>query len=290
MLHFIQKSKGENMPELPEVETIVSGLNGKIRGRQFKTVEVELERQLSNCTTTTFQNFIENEIIDRVERVGKYLHFIFKSGKSFVTHLRMTGKFIYAPVESSEEEKHIRIAFSFVDGSRLLYQDIRTFGTFSIYERGQEVLEKGKIGIEPLSDRLTAARLKELFKKRKGPIKNVLLNQSLIAGIGNIYACEILFDINVNPYTPAMELTDEDLENLVVSTKKILKLAIENNGTSISDYRTVEDKTGSFQNMLKVYQKKDTVCTKCGKDRIVRTTIAQRSTFYCPTCQPERWY
>lgn len=273
------------MPELPEVETIVKGLNKKIKGKRFAHVEVELERQLSNSTTEHFNSFIKGEKLDRVDRVGKYLQFIFESGKCFLTHLRMTGKFIFSDNIESEEERHIRMVFTFTDDSRLLYQDMRTFGTFKLYESGEKPEEMSRMGIEPLSEQLTPQNLKERFKGRKTPIKNALLDQSLIAGIGNIYACEILFDINLSPFTPACEVDEGKLAELTVSIRKILELAIENNGTSISDYRTVEDKTGNFQNMLKVYQKSGTLCVKCNKEQILRTKQAQRSTFYCPHCQ-----
>lgn len=292
------------MPELPEVETVVKGLQKNLPGRRIKQVQVFKEKQLVNITGEFFLKETKGEIFKKITRLGKYIIFHFNSRKKMVAHLRMTGKFIFINnpgadgdgridgAEKAEEkkgpkvpEKHIRIRFYLEDGSLLLFQDMRIFGTIAFYMPGEQIGEKEKVGLDPFDPLFSKNWLYEQAKKRKIPIKNFLLDQKALAGLGNIYVCEALFKARISPLIRAADLNPAQAEALARSILEILFLAIKKNGTSVSDYRTVEDKTGEFQNMLKVYQKEGTICPGCKKSPILRIKQAQRSTFYCPVCQ-----
>lgn len=275
------------MPELPEVETVVRGLKGNIIGKKINTVKVFKERMLVNASPGDLQSFCYNEKITDVKRFGKYIHFILTSKKSMVAHLRMTGKFVYVDGSkiNSDDDKFVRIVFLFSDSTSLLFHDVRTFGTIKIYQEYDTIDEKQKTGIDALADDLTGQKLMEIFKRKKANVKSVLLNQQLISGLGNIYVCELLFAAAVDPQKAASLININEAELILKNMREILKTAIKLNGTTISDFRMVDDKTGSFQEMLKVYQKEGVSCPRCKKGIITRIKQNQRSTFYCPNCQ-----
>jgi len=275
------------MPELPEVETIVRGLQKRIIGKTISGVEVLHPKPLGQTTPKELERFVRSQVFRKVERFGKYIHMQFASGKSLVCHLRMTGKYIYssANVTKAEERRHIRIIFHFSDQSCLLYKDLRIFGTIKLYADGVTIAEKAKQGREPLSPALTTAYLLEKARRRQVAIKILLLDQSVIAGLGNIYVCEILFRARVSPFLSARDLSSAQAARIIEATREVIKLAIKNNGTSVSDFRNVDDKEGKFQNMLLVYQKTGAACAHCTGGIIQREKQGQRSTFFCPVCQ-----
>jgi formamidopyrimidine-DNA glycosylase len=275
------------MPELPEVETVVRGLRKNIIGKQIIETTIFHERPLGTMSPEIFCNKVEREVIERVERFGKYIHIIFASKRSIVSHLRMTGKYIYLSQDHNKNytHKHIRIAFLFADQSSLLYKDVRIFGTIRFYEAGEVVVEKVNIGMDPFSKEITTDWFVRKAHTRHISVKQLLLDQKVIAGLGNIYASEILFRAGVSPFQKAHTLTTRQASRIIQHMRDILKLAIKYNGTSVSDFRTIDDKSGSFQNMLQVYQKDGTLCVQCHKTEICKVRQAQRSTFYCPVCQ-----
>ena len=265
------------MPELPEVQTIVTGLNEKILNK--KIISIYENRK------GTVQNFVEIPICEigsiiSISRRGKYIILETSNEYKFVIHLRMTGKLIF---EKSLEKKsaHERAYFIFEDKTKLIFDDTRTFGKIQIYKKDDKIESLEKLGLEPLSNELTAEYLKKKFENRKSSIKYLLLNQSIIAGLGNIYVCEILFRAKISPQKSGNKLSLKKINLIVKKTKEVLTEAIKFNGTTISDYRSVEDKTGEFQKFLKVYGKKE--CEK--GHQIKRIKQAGRSTYYCPDCQ-----
>ncbi len=263
------------MPELPEVQTIVTELKSSVKGKMIKGIESFRE----GTVEIIGDELVTDEIITEVSRRGKYI--IIKTPvNTIVVHLRMTGKLI-VDNHIPENLRHIRAVISLSDHKYIIFDDVRTFGTIRIYPANTSVRSLESLGIEPLSDGFTADYLKEKIKNRQSPIKNILLNQQIIAGIGNIYACEILFRSAVNPAATSKDLCNEDLEKIVKHTKDVLKEAIKCNGTTISDYRRVDDKQGSFQNFLNVYGKET-----CPNDhKILKIKQAGRTTYYCPVCQ-----
>ena len=263
------------MPELPEVQTIVNGLNSKI-------IEKKISR-IAEYRQGTVENSLPNKDYGKVklvERRGKYIIIKTAAACKIVIHLRMTGKLIFA-ADSDRRSKYCRAEIFFSDGSRLIFDDVRTFGKIQIMKKSQAVPALEKLGAEPLSDKLNPEFLSKQLKNRKAPIRNLLLNQNIIAGLGNIYVLEILYRCKIDPRKQADGLSLIQIEKIVEQTKIVLKEAIEKNGTTISDYRSVEDQSGQFQNFLRVYQKKK---CKCGTE-IKRIKMAGRSAYFCPSCQ-----
>ena len=265
------------MPELPEVQTVVDGLNNKVLGREIESLE--------DIRLGTVQYFIEEDIdlgkIQQVERQGKYILLHTSAKLILLVHLRMTGKLVFEPDHTIEPGKHVTATINFNDGTRLIFDDVRTFGKIQIYNETDSIPSLQKLGVEPLSKSFDDNYLKNILRKKSAPIKNVLLDQHLVAGLGNIYVAEILFRAGIIPQREANKVTKSEIKKIVVHTKDVLKEALLHNGTTISDYRSIDDKTGEFQNFLRVYQKK--TCS-CGAE-IKNVKLAGRSSFYCEKCQ-----
>lgn len=283
------------MPELPEVETIARELREKIIGKSIERIE---ELRLNTVSDKDYSGLVNLGTVESVSRRGKYLIISTApekarivrgkngsdsdSGYCLLIHLRMTGKLIYQSHEAVGD-KHTRAIISFTDRTKLLFNDVRTFGSISIIKSSDRPGALCKLGYEPFSPDFSAKSITPLLAKRKTTVKNFLLDQRFIAGLGNIYANEILYACKISPLKMTSELTKEEITSLVSQTKKILKNAIKHNGTSISDFRRVDDKSGSFQNFLKIYGKKS---CKEGHS-VTRIKTQGRSTFYCPQCQKE---
>ncbi|MFO7897110.1 MAG: bifunctional DNA-formamidopyrimidine glycosylase/DNA-(apurinic or apyrimidinic site) lyase [Candidatus Cloacimonadales bacterium] len=265
------------MPELPEVQTVVSGLQQRVLGKQIsELIEHRAGTIIWHCTDVDFGR------ISAIERRGKYIIIILDNALKIVVHLRMTGKLIYE-TEPGKISSHARAEILFADDSKLIFDDVRTFGKIEVAAEDYQVAALARLGVEPLSADFTAEYLQAKLLRRQAPIKNLLLDQAVIAGIGNIYAAEILFRIGMNPTKAANLLNRAELQQLVQATKQVLSEALQHNGTTISDYRSVEDKSGEFQNFLNVYGKE--FCS-CGA-KIQRIKQAGRTTFYCEACQPK---
>ena len=194
----------------------------------------------------------------------------------------MSGKFIY-PAQK-KPALHDRVLFELNDKTLLSYNDVRCFGTMELLEKRLVFSEIKKLGLDALDSGWTKENFYQKMHNKKISVKDFLLEQSQIAGIGNIYACEILFDSKISPLKMSNKVSKKEAEKILQSINFILLLAIKKNGTSISDYRGIDNKTGEFQNFLKVYGKKNTPCFDCGKT-IQKIKQRQRSTYYCPSCQ-----
>jgi formamidopyrimidine-DNA glycosylase len=266
------------MPELPEVETVLRGLRRTIHGQPICQIE-----SLYKGTVIYDKDIVQPlfpSLVSQFERRGKYIILHLESGNALIIHLRMTGKLIYTE-EEEHEAQHVRALLSFVSCARLLFNDIRTFGKIIVAPETKILDYLPNLGPEPLDRSFTYKCLQKAFKKKSAPVKNVLLDQSVVAGLGNIYVCEILYRAKINPEISAYQLTNTQLKDIVKHTKEVLTEAIAQNGTSVSDFRQVDDKTGQFQNFLQVYQKE--TCPQ--GHEIKRIKQAGRSTFYCLVCQ-----
>lgn len=263
------------MPELPEVQTVINGLIELVLNKTITSIN-----EYRKGTVIWHCNKRDLGSISSIERRGKYI--IIKTSAQFkiVIHLRMTGKLIYEK-DYNFKTDHTRAEIGFDDNTKLLFNDVRTFGKIEIYNQLEEVESINKLGVEPLSEFFSVDYLFDKIKQKKAPIKNILLDQRIIAGLGNIYVCEILYRSGINPETSGSKLDKTKIDSIVLHTKQVLEEAIKHNGTTISDYRNVDDKTGEFQNFLKVYGKKQCQCNT----EILRIKQAGRSTFYCPQCQ-----
>lgn len=274
------------MPELPEVETIVRELRPALMGRAIEQVRVFRADGLGACKPAAFRSALVGRRFGKVSRKGKYLVFRLEPERYLVGHLRMTGKFILAapPSVPAVPAPHDRVWFMLDDGALLIFQDMRCFGTLTLAERLGEVAALARLGMEPLSGRFTHYWLTGALAQSKSPLKSWLMDQRKIAGLGNIYAAEILYKAGLSPLRPASAVKPPEVERLHGAVKSILRLAIRKNGTTISDFRRVDEKTGEYQNALQVYGKERAPCPRC-RMPIMRIRQQQRSTFYCPSCQ-----
>ena len=269
------------MPELPEVETIVRGLGARIVGKRIARAEIRLARIAVAPPKVAFARAVAGERITGVRRRGKYAVIELQSGRSLVTSLRMTGRLVVGSARSREAPA-THLVLSFTDGSRLSFADVRTFGRMRLTLPGEEW--DRELGMEPLSSGFTQEAFIGMLSGRKTPIKALLLDQRRIAGIGNIYASEALWEARVRPSRPALALTGPATGRLHGAIVDVLERAIAMRGSSVDDYVDADGLQGGFQNVLRVYGRLGEPCLRCGSE-IVRTVLAQRGTWWCRRCQ-----
>lgn len=273
------------MPELPEVETIKRGLEPRILHKKITKVII-LQSQLRWEIPQILTNVLLNDSFQSLNRRGKYL-LCFTSKGTLIFHFGFTGSLQVLPSDFPfQAHEHLRINFN--DNTSLCYTDPRKFGAclWTVEDPTSHPLIK-VLGIEPLTADFNAEFLFEAVKKRKAPIKQLIMDSHIIAGVGNIYANEALFEAKIHPLIPAQNLSKSQCVELVNSIKIILNIAIQKGGTTIRDYINSEGKSGYFQQELKVYGRRGQPCKYCHTP-INEMRLAQRSTFYCPKCQPIR--
>jgi formamidopyrimidine-DNA glycosylase len=286
------------MPELPEVETIRNDLNKKITGKSIIKVDIGLARIVKGDPADFRRILIGNKIAS-VERIGKLMIFrLEKGGRYLLIHLKMTGQLIYClkdyivagghslpKLEGDLPNKYSRATFYFNDRSALFFNDMRTFGYTRIVDAAELERVKSRFGIDPLSGGLNLENFKKIVIGRKANIKSLLLNQELIAGIGNIYSDEILYDARIRPDRRGNSLKEAEIMRIVRSAKKILKKAIKYRGTTFNDYVDADGHQGGFARLLKVYGRQGEKCYRCPSQKIIKKKIAGRGTHFCPQCQ-----
>ena len=271
------------MPELPEVETIVRELRNEISGDKISSVDIFRKNPIVQGDLVKFQQDLNGRKFLDVTRRAKYLIFHLYPRGFLIAHLRMTGKFIVSKY-ASKPSKYNRLCFHLKSGRILIFDDLRCFGTLEIQKKLDDSKSLFKLGIEPLSKEMHSNYFIKKLSKSKRNIKSILLDQKIVAGLGNIYVSEILFRSCIHPQSAVRKLNEKDWNKIIKYTQIILEEAIKNNGTSISDFRRINDKTGKFQKFLQVYGKKNQPCPKCGIP-IQRVVQQQRSTFFCLGCQ-----
>ncbi|MGP6158429.1 MAG: bifunctional DNA-formamidopyrimidine glycosylase/DNA-(apurinic or apyrimidinic site) lyase [Vulcanimicrobiaceae bacterium] len=275
------RSEAGDVPELPEVETIARGLANAISGRTIDDATVAL-RKVVAPEPERFVRALRGETVEGVGRRGKFVVVRLGSGQQLAVHLRMTGRLIVQPAGTREPEPYTTVLLTFRDGLRLCFADVRQFGRMRLF--GPEEPWAADIGVEPLSGDFSFERFSSLLDGRTTPIKVFLLDQRRIAGIGNIYACEALWEARIRPTTPAGTLSRQARQRLHQSIGSVLRHAVEMRGTSVDDYVDAEGLRGGFQNELKVYGRDGLGCARCARP-IVRTVLAQRGTWWCRACQ-----
>ena len=272
------------MPELPEVETVRKGLELKVLGRIIKDVRIYYDGIIEYPSVLEFKNKIKNQKINSIKRYGKWLIFVLDD-YYLLSHLRMEGKY---NIRSNDDEidKHEHVVFILDDDMELRYKDVRKFGKMHLI-RKDDIDKKGplvELGLEPWEKKLTINYLRDKYSKKRLPIKSVLLDQSIIVGIGNIYADEILFLSGINPLVRAKDLSDDKLDRIIKNTKLVLEKAIEEGGTTIRSYSSVNGIHGMFQQELNVHTKEGSKCPRCG-NIIKKIKVGGRGTYYCDKCQ-----
>ena len=272
------------MPELPEVETVKNTLKTKVLNKRIVDVNVIYNKVIDYPTLEEFKKQIINQTINDIKRRGKWIMFELND-YYLLSHLRMEGKYLIRNKDDIAD-KHQIISFTFDDNTELRYKDVRKFGKMNLIKKEEVYNTKplSELGLEPWDENLTPKYLLEKYKFKKLPIKQALLDQSIITGIGNIYADEILFMSKINPHTYSFDLEKEDLQKIIDNTKIVLEKAIKLGGTTIRTYESEEGIHGMFQNELLVHGKDKLPCPDCG-ETIIKTFIAGRGTYYCEKCQ-----
>lgn len=272
------------MPELPEVETVRQTLRKKVIGKTIVDVDV-LHDKIIQMDVQDFCKKLIGEQIHEIKRRGKYL--LFELERFYlISHLRMEGKYFYRQ-RGLPLNKHDHVIFSFSDDTELRYNDVRKFGTMHLKTKDDVFLGEPleKLGPEP--EDVTFPYLKEAILSRQTSIKNVLLDQRVIAGLGNIYVNEALFQAGIHPEQPANTLKNDEIEKLRLASIDIIQKAIELGGTTIRSYYSDDEVSGRFQQELFVHERKDKPCLTC-ETPIIKIKVGGRGTYLCPSCQKLR--
>ncbi len=274
------------MPELPEVQTIVNDLNqAEVCGKTIIKVEVNYPKTITAMTVENFQEWLTGQKFKTISRRAKYIIFNINNERILLVHLRMTGKFL---IQKSSEKihKHERVSIHLDNGYKLSFLDTRKFARFFPTNDPEKKLKH--LGPEPLDSSLTTAHFRKMILASGKKLKPLLLDQSFIAGLGNIYTDEALWTANLHPEKIAMNISKSESDLLLESIRKVLLNGLKNNGTSLGDgagnFTSLNGASGDNKSSLMVYHRTGKPCKRCNTP-IARTIIAQRSTHYCPKCQ-----
>jgi len=272
------------MPELPEVETVRQTLKANILGKTIRDVDVFYEKMIHGSDIKSFVSRLRGQRLLDIKRYGKYLVFLFDE-VAMVSHLRMEGRYYLKNLDLLRD-KHEHVIFYFTDDMTLRYQDTRKFGTMELCAKDDYMHIKGikKLGQEPIAEQIDYDLVYQKVKNRKQAIKTVLLDQTVLAGLGNIYVDETLFLSGLRPEKKASTLRKKDVKMLVQNSKIVLEKAIKLGGSSIRTYTSSLGVTGRFQNELYVHTRQGEPCKVC-QTKILKTKVGGRGTYYCPTCQ-----
>jgi formamidopyrimidine-DNA glycosylase len=274
------------MPELPEVETIRRQLEPKLSGRTIADAQVLDPLWCAPRRPAEIEHLLRGRRIESVGRRGKYVVIELEGERFLVMHLRMTGNLLWAGRDREDEPPYLRVRLTLDGGDRLLFTDLRRFGTGIVLE-GPNQLEEylgSRLGPEPLDPSFTPDVLKQCASGRKAPVKAFLLDQSRIAGIGNIYADEALFRARIHPLKPAGRLRRDELARLRDAIVETLEAGIESFGASIDRYRDANGERGDMQNRFLIHLREGEPCPRCGRE-VVKLRAAGRGTYICPNCQ-----
>lgn len=269
------------MPELPEVETVVRALRPRLVGRTIRAVRNAWPRHIATPDLPELCARVTGLQFESLSRRAKYIVCHLSGGEHLLFHLKMTGHLSVVPA-SVPANKHTHTTFALDDDLELRFMDPRKFGRVYLVRELDEVL--GKLGPEPLSDSFSAAVLRNRLQNHKQAIKKTLLDQTVLAGIGNIYADEALHEAHIHPTRPANSLTEAELIALHAAIQKVLLLGIEREGASITNYVKPDGTKGDMQNAVAVFRRTGMGCYRCGRV-IERIVLGGRSTHYCPGCQ-----
>ena len=271
------------MPELPEVETVRRGLEKLILGKKISNIEIRYPKMIKT-DLDQFQKELPGQVIASMERRGKYLLF-YLTEKVLISHLRMEGKYFYYP-DQVPERKHAHVFFQFEEGGTLVYEDVRKFGTMELL--APDLLDayfiSKKLGPEPSEQDFDVQVFQAALAKSKKPIKSHLLDQTLVAGLGNIYVDEVLWRAQVHPARPSQTLTAEEATAIHDQIIAVLGQAVEKGGSTIRTYTNAFGEDGTMQDFHQVYDKAGQECVRCGTI-IEKIQLGGRGTHFCPNCQ-----
>ena len=272
------------MPELPEVEQVKKTLAPHVVGKKIKSVDVRLPRLIQYPSAEIFAQKLVGKKIESIERKGKYLRLNFGQNLYLLVHLRMTGALL-AVNKAEAEPAYAKIKFELTGDEDLWFTDIRTFGTLYLIDNEDKSIEGyASLGPEPLSNELTIDYLEPICKKKSAAIKGVILDQKVIAGLGNIYADEALFAAGILPQRPANLLSEEEIVKLINAINHVIAQGIKNHGTTFRNYQDADGNKGDNVKYLFVYGRKGEKCKVCGQE-LCGLKVAGRSSTYCAKCQ-----
>jgi formamidopyrimidine-DNA glycosylase len=270
------------MPELPEVETYVRELEPELQARSIVHAHVFWPRIIAEPSVPEFIEAIRGQRFAHFDRRGKYMLLGMESQLTLIVHLRMTGELHLHP-PAVESDKHTHVVLDLDDGRSLHYRDQRKFGRLWLVDDPKRIVQR--LGPEPLSSAFTSETLAQQVAGRSASIKSLLLDQAVVAGVGNIYADEALFRAGIHPLRPGGELTPDELARLHRGLQIVLRRGIELKGSSLQNYVRLGGLQGSYQEEHQVFRKEGAPCPRCGQP-IQRIVVAQRSTHFCANCQP----
>ncbi len=272
------------MPEMPEVETVRRTLLPLIKGKTIKEVTVWYPKIITG-DAKEFKKQLAGKRIETIDRYAKYLLIRLSGNLTVVSHLRMEGKYRLVKI-NTKKDKHDHVQIVFSDNSALRYNDVRKFGRMQLIKTGTEKEKTGisKLGAEPNSAAFTVSYLQNGLARKKKNIKNTLLDQSVVAGLGNIYVDEVLWETKIHPLSQANTIPAEKVAQLHDNINSLIELAIAERGTTIHTYLDANGKTGGFQKMLQVYGHKGEPCVRCGTP-LEKIKVNGRGTTFCPKCQ-----
>lgn len=266
------------MPELPEVETIKNELSPYVVGRRITGVDIFWDKMVRQPSVQEFRARVTGRTITDLSRRGKYLFFHLNSGEKLVMHMKMTGSLLIDP----PDDKFARAIFQLDNGTALHFRDPRKFGVMWLAEDESEVARK--LGPEPLDEDFTSDTLSKILRRHKAPVKPVLLDQSIIAGIGNMYADEALYEAKIHPARTTGSLSDEEIRKLYRAIRRVLRAAIKNKGASVRNYYRPDGNPGRAHDEFRVAHGTGKYCPRCGTP-ITRIVVRGRGTYLCPKCQ-----
>ncbi len=280
------------MPELPEVETVRRGLEARVVGRRIVQVDVGRERTVRRTSPQALVAGLTGARLVAAGRHGKYLVSPLDTGRSLMIHLRMSGRLLLAPIGAARPP-HTHVAMALDSGDELRFVDPRTFGEVVVFDPehvADQIPELARLGVDPLSGDLDRAMVRQLMISRRRQLKALLLDQHVIAGIGNIYADEILHAARLRPDRLSSSLTPREITRLHTAIHTVLAAAVDGGGSTLRDSQYVDlmGEGGSYQLEHRVYDRAGQRCLTCGRAVIVRVVTNGRSTAFCPRCQPPR--
>lgn len=271
------------MPELPEVETVRRSVESRIAHKSIRSVEVHNSDVLDGVSSADFCTLLLDNAVGKMERRGKYLIFCLESGEKIILHLRMTGQLICFD-EDFKEDKHCHVVVRF-DRGGFYYRDVRRFGRFCLIGSGGKTqIGMEQLGYEPMDRKFTVNYVRDGVAGRHCSVKSRILDQHFIAGIGNIYADEILFAARIHPERRCCDLTNCQIRRLKKASETVLAEAIEHRGTTFSDFRDGYGEIGGHQEHLSVFHRDGEPCPVCGTT-IEKIKCGGRTTSFCPKCQ-----
>ncbi len=267
------------MPELPEVITLRNDLNSSVIGKKIIDV-LSFENFPLRPSKKHYDQYVVGHTILTAENIAKLILIRLSSEKYLSVHLRMTGNLLY-----NTSDKYVKTSFLLEDGSRLNFSEIRKFGYMEVWDEADVNNYKKRIGKTPIESDLTADDFVEIVKRRKSPIRNSLLDQRLLGGIGNIYANDALYLSKINPKIPGTKLSSAELKRLFKNLVFVLNEGVKHRGSSFNRYKDLFGKEGSHQKYFHVYGKKGQKCKICSSESIVHEKLQGRGIYYCPKCQ-----